>query len=138
MSRTTLPLVRIVDRAPGIDSPNPDSAHATGTILCPKNDGTGYDRLNDAAITDAAAAAALTAAAPAALTSPAGGAGSGADATTFSGAQCDALRADVVELRTQLVAAVADAVALRATVELHKTALNAALAALRALGAIPS
>ncbi len=55
-----------------------------------------------------AAAAALTYADPAAMTSPTAGNGSGADATTFSGAQCDALRADVDAIRTKLIAAGAD------------------------------
>jgi hypothetical protein len=40
--------------------------------------------------------------APAALTSPAAGLGSGADATTFNGAECDALRADVAALHAIL------------------------------------
>lgn len=63
--------------------------------------------------------AALTAAAPAALTSAAA---SGGEAPTE--AEYNALRADVVELRTQLLAAVADAVTAR-------TKLNALLASLR-------
>ena len=36
------------------------------------------------------------------LTSPTAGTGSGADATTFSGSECDALRAEVLDLKTQL------------------------------------
>lgn len=40
--------------------------------------------------------------APAALTSPTAGTGSGADATTFNGAECDALRADVAAIHAIL------------------------------------
>lgn len=39
---------------------------------------------------------------PAGLTSPTAGNGAGADGTTFSGAQCDALRADVAALHAIL------------------------------------
>lgn len=46
----------------------------------------------------------LKQAAPGALTSPTAGNGSGADATTFSGAECDALRADVAALHALLTA----------------------------------
>lgn len=74
-----------------------------------------------AAVVDAAAA---TAAAPAALTS---GAGTGADATTPSGAEHLLVVDDLTELRTQLAAAIVDAADMR-------TQLNAALARLRVTG----
>ena len=61
----------------------------------------------------ASAPAALTAANPAALTSPAAGTGSGADATTFNGAQCDALRADLAAVRAEVVKLVTDMAAMR-------------------------
>lgn len=61
---------------------------ALGTVT---NDGDGYTAVADAA----------------ALTSPAAGTGAGADGTTFSGAQCDAVVADITELRTQLNALLA-------------------------------
>jgi hypothetical protein len=63
--------------------------------------------------------AAITSAAPAALTSPTAGNGSGAEdgaGKTFNGAECDALRADVAELHTQVTAQKADLDALRATI----------------------
>ncbi len=41
--------------------------------------------------------------APGALTSPTAGNGTGADATTFAGAECDALRADVAAIHAILV-----------------------------------
>lgn len=43
----------------------------------------------------------------AAATAPAAGTGSGADGTTFAGAECDALVADVADIRTQLNTALA-------------------------------
>ena len=61
----------------------------------------------------ASAPAALTAANPAALTSPTAGTGSGADATTFTGAQCDALRADLLAVRAEVVKLVTDIAAMR-------------------------
>ena len=61
-----------------------------------KIDGTQVIGSQQVAITDVSA-----------LTSPTAGTGSGADATTFSGSECDALRAEVAELRTQLNATLA-------------------------------
>lgn len=83
-------------------------------------------------VADPAAAAALTYADPAALTSPTVGTGAGADATTFSGAQCDALRADVAAIRTALVAAGVDLGALRTAVGANNTAITDSLAHLQA------
>lgn len=44
----------------------------------------------------------------AALTSPGAGGGSGATATTFSGAECDALRADVLAILKYVTAIIDD------------------------------
>ncbi|MHB9138186.1 MAG: hypothetical protein ACYC4Q_02150 [Victivallaceae bacterium] len=85
-----------------------------------------------AAIT-AANPAVITAANPAALTSPVGGAGAGADGTTFSGAQCDALRADVLAARAEVVKLVTDLTASRAEVVKLVTDLTATRATLAAV-----
>jgi len=81
-------------------------------------------------IADPAAHAALTAANPAALTAPAAGVGAGANSTTFSGAQCDAVVADLAVLRTQILALVADGVAAKAGVDANNAAIDSVLAAL--------
>ena len=52
--------------------------------------------------------AAITYSDPAALTSPAAGTGAGADGTTFSGAQCDAVVADLTAVRDALILLGAD------------------------------
>lgn len=76
-----------------------------GANLVPQ--GTGGEPTLAGALRDIADDLALVVApatAPAALTSPTAGAGSGADATTFNGAECDALRADVAAIHAILTA----------------------------------
>lgn len=74
---------------------NPAAAAASLTAANPTADAAAVTAVVDA----------LTGSDPAALTSPAAGTGAGADGTTFSGAQCDALRADVSEIRDKLILA---------------------------------
>ncbi len=79
-----------------------------------------------AVVTAPGAAAAATAVTSAALTSPAAGTGSGADGTTFSGAECDALRADVAAQKAEQDKLVAD----HADYITKQAANNTAIAAL--------
>ncbi len=72
-----------------------------GANLVPQ--GSGGDPTLATALRDVADdLAAAVGTAPAALTSPTAGGGSGADATTFNGAECDALRADVAAIHAIL------------------------------------
>jgi len=85
-----------------------------------------------AAIT--AVAAALTATDPAAMTAPAAGAGSGADATTYTGAQCDALRADVAAIHASLLLAIDDLALQKAELDKAIADVTAVRTALLAAG----